>query len=118
MKQLIFLCTFFILTTAVFAQEAHYTISGKVIDKNSKAPLAGASVFAQNTTFGVATNANGNFSLKIPNGGYVLVVTFTGYETESMRISNSNANEDLVVELKPREKSMEEVSVVSSNEVK
>jgi hypothetical protein len=76
-------------------------------------------VFAQNTTFGIATNAEGTFILKLPNGGYELIVTFTGYETESMRISSATADVNtIVIEVSPKEKSLQEVSVVASNEVK
>ena len=71
----------------MFSQAAYYVVKGKVIDKNSKTPLQGASVFAQNTTFGVASDADGNFTIKLPDGGYSLVVTYTGYETEAIRIS-------------------------------
>ena len=109
---------FLFFATASFSQDTHYTIRGKVIDKNSRLPLPGASVFAQNTTFGVATNTEGNFTLKLPNGGYELIITFTGYETEVVRITNATAADELAVELRPKEKSLEEVSVVISNEVK
>jgi hypothetical protein len=115
MKQ--FFCLLFLFITATsFAQT--YTISGKVIDKNTKAPLQGASVFAQNTTFGMATDAEGNFRLKLPYGGYELIITFTGYETETVRISNATGAENLVIEVSPIEKSMAEVAIVSSSEVK
>ncbi len=81
--------------------------------------MQGASVFAQNTTFGEATNADGNFTLKIPSGGYSLVVTFSGYETGTVRISNtSQQNDSLLFELSPKEKSLEEVTIAVSNEVK
>ena len=117
MKQIFFLLGFFCLATYAFSQAAQYTIAGKVIDKNTKAPLPAASVFAQNTTFGVATDAEGNFKLRLPNGGYELVITFTGYETETVRISNATAGENLVIEIAPKEKSLQEVSIVFSNEV-
>ncbi|MEP7253591.1 MAG: carboxypeptidase-like regulatory domain-containing protein [Ginsengibacter sp.] len=108
-----------LVSAPVIAQQTYYTVKGKVVDKNSKAPLQGASVFAQNTTFGVATDAEGNFTIKLPNGGYSLVVTYTGYETESLRISNNNAqNDNVTLEMAPQEKSLEEVSVAISNEVK
>ena len=117
MKQSISFILFFFLLAQAFSQ-ATYSVSGKVIDKATRLPLPGASVFAQNTTFGVASNAEGIFTLKLPNGGYELVITFTGYETESMRISNATAGDNIVVELKPKEKSLEEVSVVFTTEVK
>lgn len=115
MRQTLFLIALLFISTHIFSQ-AIYTITGKVMDKNTKAPLQGASVFAQNTTFGVATDAEGNFRLKLPGGGYELIITFTGYETESVRISSTTAD-NLVIELTPKEKSLQEVSVVASNEV-
>ena len=118
MKHLVIAVILFLSSSCIFSQETHFTVTGKVFDIRTKAPLAGASVFAQNTTFGVASDLSGNFKLKLPLGGYVLVVTFTGYETESMRISNSADVSNIMIELKPKEKSMEEVSIVSSNEVK
>lgn len=118
MKQIFSLITFLFIASQTFSQPG-YTIIGKVIDKNTKAPLQGASVFAQNTTVGIATDAEGNFKLKLPNGGYELIVTFTGYETETMRISNASAEDkNLIIEIKEKEKALAEVSIVSSNEVK
>ena len=115
-RTFLFFISFF-FSTVIFAQT--YTVSGKVMDKTTRLPLYGASVFAQNTTFGVATDAEGNFKLKLPYGGYELIVTFTGYETESLRINSSTAdNKNLVIEVTPKEKSMQEVSIVASNEVK
>ncbi len=66
MKLIAFLL-FIFFSLATFSQVSHYTITGKVVDKNSKLPLQGASVFAQNTTFGAATDASGDFKLKLPN---------------------------------------------------
>jgi hypothetical protein len=115
----IFTLLFFLSTGKLFSQAAYYVVKGKVIDKNSKTPLQGASVFAQNTTLGVASDADGNFIIKLPDGGYSLVVTYTGYETEAIRVSNtSSQNDNMFFELSPKEKSLEEVSVVISNEVK
>ncbi len=59
--------------STLFSQ-SYYTISGKVVDVASQTPLQGASVFAQNTTLGTATDVNGNFKLQLPNGGYDLIV--------------------------------------------
>jgi hypothetical protein len=119
MKLTAFLFSCLLYTSFLFAQTPFYTVTGKVIDKNSRLPLPGASVFAQNTTFGVATDAEGNYKLKLPNGGYEMIVTFTGYETESIRITTASGdNKNMVIEVVPKERSMEEVSVVASNEVK
>ena len=116
---LLFIFYFFLTNVPLFSQINYYVVKGKVIDKNTKRPLQAASVFAQNTTFGEASNADGNFTIKLPDGGYSLVASFTGYETEAIRINNtSSQNDSLVFELSPKEKSLEEVTIAISNEVK
>jgi hypothetical protein len=119
MKNIILLATTLFISVITAAQSTHFNVSGKIIDGQTKLPLAAASVFAQNTTHGTASGADGHFSLWLPNGGYDLVVTFTGYETATKRISAADAdNKDIVLEIKPKEKSLEEVAIKTSNEVK
>ncbi|WP_462255379.1 carboxypeptidase-like regulatory domain-containing protein [Ferruginibacter sp.] len=115
-KTILFLAAMVLLVTA-YAQSSYY-ISGKVIDAVTKLPLQAASVFAQNTTQGAATDADGNFKLGLPNGGYDLVITYTGYQTETKRISTADADNNMVIELKQKEKAMEDVVVRSTGEVK
>lgn len=101
----------------VFAQNS-FRVAGKVIDSATQQPLQGASVFCQNTTIGTVTNANGEFRLNLSNGGYDLVVSFMGLETQSVRISNTMPEAgDLTIALHQKEKSLEEVAIVATNEV-
>jgi len=119
MKKLliVLLCSF--IAVSSFSQSTNFYLSGTVINKETNQPLSGASVFAQNTTIGTVTNAEGKFSLQLPAGGYDLVVTFTGFATESKRVTSSDAdNRDLHFELKLKEKEMEAVSVIATTEVK
>ena len=105
------------ISLSVFSQSG-YTVSGKIIDTVSRLPLQGASVFAENTTLGTATNTEGVFHLQLPNGGYNLVVTFTGYQTETKRITTADAgNNDMMIEIKQKEKSLEDVVVKATYEV-
>lgn len=108
---------FLFVTTAAIAQPPSFKVTGKVIDAVTKAPMQAASVFAQNTTMGTATGSDGSFTLWLPTGGYDLAVTFAGYETVSRRISSTDAT-DIVIEMKQQVKSMEEVAIRTSNEVK
>ncbi len=101
-----------------YAQEKQFAVLGKVVDSATQLPLAGASAFLQNTTYGTISNAEGYFFLRLPNGGYDLIVTYTGYQKDSRRISNSSYKDDtLVIELVKQNESMEEVAFVQSNEV-
>jgi len=113
MKSCLFLLSIFV-STIVFGQ---FTITGKVVDSTTKEPLFGASVFAQNTTSGTTTNREGEFSLSLKSGGYELIVSFTGYQSREIRISN-NDNNPLQIDMTKEEKAMEEVVIRSSNEVK
>lgn len=100
-----------------YSQRNDYLITGKVVDQSTGLPLAGASVFCQNTTLGTISNNEGVFRLQVPNGGYDLIVSYTGFETNSMRVSNELAAQPLTIELKKQDKTMQEVAVVGSTEL-
>lgn len=117
MKKLFFILLAFLSTSFSFAQSNSFYITGTVINAETKAPMQGASVFAENTTFGTATDAEGKFTLQLPNGGYGIVVSFTGFNSWSQRISNTES-QALLVSMTAKEKMMQEVSIVSSGEVK
>jgi hypothetical protein len=111
--RLILSFSFLLVATPIFAQ---FTITGKVIDSATREPLYGASVFCQNTTSGTATNKQGEFSLQLKSGGYELIISFTGYQTRELRISN-NENPVLEIAMVKEEKNLAEVVIRSSNEI-
>ncbi len=91
---------------------------GKVIDSATRQPLTGASAFCQNTTHGKITNSEGLFFMRLPNGGYDLIISYMGYNKGILRISSNQPMADtLVFELVKEDKAMAEVAVVASNEV-
>lgn len=56
-------------------------ISGKVIDKDTGEPLAGANVIIKDTNMGAATNLNGEyFIINVPVGTYTIVARYLGYK--------------------------------------
>src|SRR6201989_2003788 len=119
MKNVMLFFAGFLLSFSAIAQSDYFTVTGRVIDSDTKKPLQSASVFAQNTTTGTVTDAQGNFSLPLSNGGYDLIITYTGYNPEIKRISYSDTSyKNILVELKVKDKMMEAVVVSGSNEVK
>jgi hypothetical protein len=118
MKNLIIIVlSFFLVSGATIAQKT-FIVGGKVIDSATQQPLAGASVFAQNTTQGTTSNAEGIFAMRLPNGGYDLIISYTGYETKSIRISNTQPQGDsIIIAMTQVSKTLEEVAVVATNEV-
>ncbi|PSR56116.1 SusC/RagA family TonB-linked outer membrane protein [Adhaeribacter arboris] len=72
-----FLFVMMLLQTA-FAQDKK--ISGRVLDAASNQGLPGVTVLVKGTSTGTATDAEGNYSLNVPNTG-TLVFSFIGYTT-------------------------------------
>lgn len=97
-----------------FLVQAQFDISGVILDSATREPLSKASVFCQNTTLGTITNKEGEFHLSLKSGGYDLVFSYTGYQTQTVRVSEQNKLEILLVK---RDNSMEEVVLKSSFEV-
>ncbi len=105
------------LTLHGFSQEKTFPIDGRVTDPSGQ-PLSGASVFCQNTTVGTLTRSDGGFHLRLATGGYDLVISYTGYETQVIRIGKDHKDTDSInVQLKEQDKSMEQVVVAGSAEV-
>lgn len=118
MQKVLKLLPLFFIPAFLFAQSS-FRVAGKIIDATTKQPLQGASVFCQNTTIGTVSNADGEFGLTLSNGGYDLAVSFMGLETQSIRINNTTPDiTNLTIELKQKEKSLEEVAIVATTEVK
>ncbi|MDN5202430.1 TonB-dependent receptor [Fulvivirgaceae bacterium BMA10] len=86
------------------------SIQGKITDQSGD-PVFGASVVIKGTTRGVVTDANGSFSIEA-NTGDELVVSYVGYITETIAITDSQDNYTIV--LKQSVESLGTVYVVGS----
>jgi hypothetical protein len=109
-------CFLLLLSVASFIASGQFTVTGTVIDSATREPLTGASVFCQNTTLGTTSNKQGEFSLSLKSGGYDLVISYTGYLTQQVRISGSDNNK-LEISLVKEDKSLGEVIIRNTNEV-
>ncbi len=81
------------LSSSVKATEntsGKFLIKGKVIDINTKEELIGAVVYIKELKIGTATDATGEFKLKIPQGEYTVEVSFIGYKKLSQKMSVSS----------------------------
>ena len=94
--------------------KAQFLVTGIILDSATREPLAKASVFCQNTTLGTVTDKQGEFSLALKSGGYDLIFSYTGYLTQTIRVTETNRLEVLLVK---EDKSLGEVIIKSSNEV-
>lgn len=89
------------LPVALSAQQR--TIKGKVLDGDfDNSPLVGATIKVDfkekdRALLGTATDMNGEFSIEIPGDAIGFHVTFIGYETKYVKITNEENSYDVVL---------------------
>lgn len=101
MKKIILVIICLLSITAFFAQkptqESIYSISGKVIDKDTKQPLEYATIVLKNLKSnklnGGITDSKGEFFIKIAGGTYDISVEFISFKT--IRFKNKTLDKDL-----------------------
>jgi hypothetical protein len=90
-------------------------ISGKITAAGTKNPVARASVFLSNASYGTATADDGTFTLSgVKPGQYNLVVTTLGYEEYSKPVLVSGQPISLVIEMTPKVMMMRAVTITSN----
>lgn len=91
-------------------------ITGRVLNSENGATLAGASVTVKGQNKGAVTDADGKFSLAIPGKGtVVLVVTSVGYASQEVAVTNQTS---LLVKMVSEAKALEDVVVIGYGTVK
>ncbi|MCG8322642.1 MAG: TonB-dependent receptor [Cytophagales bacterium] len=78
---------FYFITPFAYAQER--TVSGTVTDSNG-GPLPGVSILIEGTSRGTTSDADGNYSLAVPDTESTLIFSFVGYTTERMVVGNQS----------------------------
>ena len=113
-------CLIFVFPLIVFSGTTG-KLTGVVIDSETKSPLPGANVMIDGTTFGAATDTEGNYIIiNVPPGVYTLKAMMMGYTTTNITNVSVNVNLTSTVnfELKPTVLEMgEEVTIVADREM-
>ena len=98
----------------IFAQGSNkLTIKGRVLDKETGAPLEYVNVFLSNTTIGTSTDKSGQFIIKnVPFGSYNIIFSYVGYEIVK-RDFNSYKAETLNynISLKPKVINLQQINI-------
>jgi len=87
---------------------AQSRVTGKVVDDKGL-PLIGVSVKLKGTQIAVSTDANGSYSLNLPNGNGTLVFSYIGYVNHEVAVNNRTS---INVTLEEDSKSLDDVVVV------
>ena len=78
MKQIVISFLLFFIAGGLFAQQ---TVTGIVTSGEDNSPLPGASIVLLGTTTGAVTNADGNYSIELPDLTGTLSFSFIGFQT-------------------------------------
>ena len=77
----------FVFLSQLVAAQSKGTVKGILTDAESNnEPMPFANVFIKGTTIGGTTDFDGNYSLKVDAGNYILVFSFVGYQTVEKKI--------------------------------
>ncbi|NWJ52573.1 MAG: TonB-dependent receptor [Bacteroidetes bacterium] len=106
--KLFFLLALFLLQSGYLSAQQDRTITGTIIDSRTKEPIVGAVVAERGTTYGVATNEKGAFSLKIKKFPAKLIASFIGYESQRI---NAFGGEPVHIALAANAKRLDEVVI-------
>jgi len=82
-------------------------VNGRVVGQDDGKPLVGVSVIVKGTSIGAATDANGSYSIQIPQGSQVLEFKYIGYESVERQVATQVVN----VAMKPSANQLNEVVV-------
>ncbi|MFZ6009153.1 MAG: TonB-dependent receptor plug domain-containing protein, partial [Bacteroidota bacterium] len=89
-------------------QEVDILVTGSITDETDN-PLPGVNVLIKGSTKGTTADAEGKFSISVPDENAVLVISFIGYVTQEILVGNST---QIAVKLLPDVRQLNEVVVV------
>lgn len=97
-----------VITLKEFLNKQRNVITGKVVDADGQ-PLVGVNVVLEGTRIGTITDAEGKYSLEVPELKGNIIFSYLGYNTEIIAINNRNV---IDVTLIPEIKALDEIVVV------
>ena len=103
-KLLLSFCALLFASLTLLAQNT--TVTGKVTDAQTGAPLSGVTLSLNGKGIGV-TKADGTYSVVVPNNAKKLTLSYVGFDDQQITVGTSVQN----IQLSPGDKSLNEVVV-------
>lgn len=111
MKRFIQLIVTLVFVLFVQAVQAQLTVTGRVLDAQTKEPLEGASVMEKGTGNGTVTDAKGSFTLKVKGPSSILQIGYVGKKNLELKASGN-----IEADLQPDNSSLSDVVVTASRQ--
>ena len=81
---------FFILFFSFIHAQENFTINGVIKDAANNETLYGVNILVTDINTGVVSNEYGFYSLKLPKGQHILLISYLGYKEQSINITVQN----------------------------
>ncbi len=106
------LCLLLLLVSLPAQAQNWGTVFGTVSDANERIPLGGVTVVVNGTNYGTATEDDGSYELRLPEGRYALRFSYVGYtpRVDSVQVREA-APAELNVALSPSDLQLDEITV-------
>ena len=88
LRQYLFIGILTFLFTSIYAQNR--AITGKITEEDGTV-LIGANILIEGTSSGTVTDFDGNFELEIPDAPTNLIISYTGFATETVSVENGES---------------------------
>lgn len=85
-KQLYLLCAITLLTSFTATSQG-LTVTGKVVDETGES-LPGVNVILKGTVTGQTTDADGTYSIDLPDNNSILVFSYVGFQSQEISVAN------------------------------
>lgn len=116
--QFIYLYILLFISLTVSAQNGNISVSGQLLDKETKEPVVFASIYLKGQTLGTTSNEEGYFTFHFPsiNRSNIIVISSIGYESIEKNANNFVSNEKVFLNSKADE--LDEVIITSTKKKK
>ena len=107
-KLLLFSCFTLLICNSIKSQD----IKGKIIDFETKKPLPFVNIIYGKSNLGTTTNIDGNFSITSTKPIHKLYISYLGYYSDTLLLSQENLLDNIVLKLRPKTFNLEEVVIL------
>ncbi|MEP7142353.1 MAG: carboxypeptidase-like regulatory domain-containing protein, partial [Ferruginibacter sp.] len=104
--RLLLVAGFVFFTNVLMAQQR--TVSGKITDAATGAPVNGSTIAVRGSNVATESNAEGKFTITVPNANSRLIISFVGFEPQEF---STTGKDNITVGLKSTTSSLNEVVV-------
>ena len=110
-----FYTTFYILTIYILFPLTNFCnhISGVISNSNGE-PLPFASIYIKNSTYGVSSNAFGEYFIELEDGQYTIIYSYIGFKNFEKTIKLKDHSQKIDIQLFAEEQNLIEYEVVSN----